>query len=143
MASTKLRPVLRVTVHCPITPETLQALAAGSAVALARDPGVAPILDLIESSAEFGDFGRYKGVCEIALGLEAFTPQAGAQPTVGSTGARSISPTATVKTYLAADCPPARLEALIASLATRHPWEVPVIEVTDARLLDPTAQAGV
>ena len=79
-----LRAVRRITVHCPIRPETLGAVATGSVAALAADPGIAPLLELIESSSEFGDFGHYKGVCEIGLGIEAFTPQAGAKPTVGA-----------------------------------------------------------
>lgn len=136
MTKTTLRPVHRITIHCPIRPATLQALAAGSAAELALDPGVAPILELIGSAAEFGDFGRYKGVCEIGLGAEAFTPQAGAQPTVGTAGRRSVSPTATLTTYVAADCSAAHLAELVESLAVCHPWEVPVIEVAAVQLVD-------
>jgi hypothetical protein len=138
-----LRRVRRVTIHCPIRPETLGAVAGGDVAALARDPGIAPLLEMIEASAEFGDFGRYKGVCEIGLGLEAFTPQAGANPTLGAAGARAVSPTATLTTYLAASLDEERLATLIGTLATRHPWEIPVIEVADVRLAVPSAQAAV
>jgi hypothetical protein len=135
-----LRAVRRITVHCPIRPETLRAVAGGAVDALARDPGIAPLLALIESSAEFGDFGHYKGVCEIGLGLEAFTPQAGARPTVGTEGLRSVSPTATLTTYVSTDIDGARLAALVDVLAARHPWEVPVIEIADVRLADRRSQ---
>ena len=129
-----LRAVRRITVHCPIRPETLRAVAGGAVDALAEDPGIAPLLALIESSSEFGDFGHYKGVCEIGLGLEAFTPQPGARPTSGVAGQRSVSPTATITTYVAMEIDGARLAALVEVLAARHPWEVPVIEVADVRL---------
>jgi hypothetical protein len=138
-----LRAVRRITVHCPIRPETLGAVAAGSVDALAADPGIAPLLALIESSTEFGDFGHYKGVCEIGLGLEAFTPQAGSNPALGAAGRRSMSPTATLTTYVSIDIDGARLAALVGVLAARHPWEVPVIEVADVRLADRPAQASV
>ena len=129
-----LRPVRRITIHCPIRPETLRAVAGGDAAALAADEGVAPILTLIESSTEFGNFGQYRGVCEIGLGLEAFTPQANARPTLGVSGERAVSVTATVKTYVAATCDSDRLAALLGEIAARHPWEVPVIEVDDVLL---------
>lgn len=138
-----LRPVRRITVHCPIRPETLGTVAGGDVEALARDPGIAPLLDFIESSAEFGDFGRYKGVCEISLGLEAFTPQPGANPTLGTAGARSVSPTATLTSYLAAAVNEERLAELVGALAARHPWEIPVIEVADVRLAEIAPQAAV
>jgi len=138
-----LRAVRRITVHCPIRPETLGAVATGSVAALAADPGIAPLLELIESSSEFGDFGHYKGVCEIGLGIEAFTPQAGAKPTVGAAGRRSMSPTATLTTYVSMEIDGARLAALVDVLAARHPWEVPVIEVADIRLAVRRTQASV
>jgi hypothetical protein len=138
-----LRSVRRITVHCPIRPETLAAVATGAVDALAADPGIAPLLALIESSTEFGDFGHYKGVCEIGLGLEAFTPQAGASPTLGTAGRRSMSPTATLTTYVATEIDGARLAALVGVLAARHPWEIPVIEVADVRLAERGAQASV
>ena len=138
-----LRPVRRITIHCPIRPETLRAVAGGSATALAADEGIAPILAMIEASKELGDFGQYLGVCEIGLGLEAFTPQAGAQPTLGAAGQRSVSVTATVNTYVAASCDAGRLTALLSELALRHPWEVPVIEVDDVHLFDCPTQASV
>lgn len=129
-----LRAVRRITIHCPIRPETLRAVAGGAAAALAADDGIAPILSLIESSTEFGNFGQYRGVCEIGLGLEAFTPQSDARPTLGAAGERSVSVTATVKTYVDASCDGDRLATLLAAIAARHPWEVPVIEVDDVHL---------
>jgi hypothetical protein len=129
-----LRAVRRITIHCPIRPETLRAVAGGAPAALAADDGIAPILSLIESSTEFGNFGQYRGVCEIGLGLEAFTPQSDARPTLGAAGERSVSVTATVKTYVDASCDGDRLATLLAAIAARHPWEVPVIEVDDVHL---------
>lgn len=138
-----LRPVRRITIHCPIRPQTLRAAADGALDALVVDAGIAPILTLIESSGELGDFGHYRGVCEIGLGLEVFTPQAGAQPTVGAVGQRALSATATIKTYVAANCSGVRLSQLLAELAACHPWEIPVIEVDAIHLFAPDVQASV
>ncbi len=138
-----LRPVRRITIHCPIHPQTLRAVADGALDALVADAGIAPILTLIESSGELGDFGHYRGVCEIGLGLEAFTPQAGARPVVGTVGERALSATATIKTYVAANCSGMRLAQLLGELAACHPWETPVMEVDEVRLYAPDVQASV
>lgn len=119
----------RITVYCPVAPETLNSVARGDYSCLARDAGISPILELIEQSAEFGNFGRYRGVCEIGVGLEAFTPQATAVPTIGRAGERSLSPTLAVTTFVLDGVTEARLGELVESIAERHPWEIPVIEV--------------
>lgn len=134
-----MRPARRITVYCPVAPETLVAVARGDFSLLEQDAGIAPILELIEESGELGNFGRYRGVCEVGVGLEAFTPQAGAVPTVGFAGERSQSPTLTVTTYVLDDVAPARFDALVAAIADRHPWEIPVIEVVGVRLYRPAS----
>ena len=131
---THFRTVHHLTIRCPIDRATLRLLGSGDAAALARDPAIAPILRLIESTPEFGDFGTYTGVCEVTVGLEAFTPGRGADPSLGEVGRRAVSPTATVTTYLASDIGEDRLAELIEALAEVHPWEVPVIELGATRL---------
>jgi hypothetical protein len=128
-AGQSLLPARRITVYCPVAPETLTAVARGDFTLLAQDAGISPILELIEQSEEFGNFGRYRGVCEIGFGLEAFTPQATAVPTIGRAGERSQSPTLAVTTFVLDGVTEDRLGALVEAIAERHPWEIPVIEV--------------
>lgn len=127
----------RITVHCPISGDTLRAVAAGDSAAMERDPTVAPLLAFITSCPELGDFGTYEGVCEITLGLEVFKPKSGAAPTVGEIGQRTYLPMAMLSTYLAPATPAARADAILGELARRHPWELPVIEVADVTLYLP------
>ena len=125
--------VQRVCVHCPISATTFAGLARGDFDAAQRDPASARLLKIIEGSSELGNFGTYRGVCELGLGYEAFTPAAGARPVFGSEGKRSATPTLTITTFVPGDVPEARLEALVADLAAAHPWEIPVIEVATVR----------
>ena len=130
----QLRPVRRIRVYCPIGSATVVAIAAGDAQALGADPLARPLLDFIEACPECGDFGFYRGVAEVSIGVEAFTPSAGAMPTAGTVGERSYSATAAITTYVIADLARGRLAEIVDGLAARHPWEVPVIEVTVAEL---------
>ncbi len=138
-----LRAARRLTVYCPVTPHTRAAVAAGDLAPLTEDPGTRQILALIAASAELGNFGHYRGVCEVSASVEAFTPAAGARPTVGQSGERTLCANVTIITYVPAEVPEARLVALVEALARLHPWEVPVIEVTDVRLYRPDAPNAV
>lgn len=132
-ADSPLSVVQRVTVYCPISAATFAALVRGEFEAAQRDPASAPLLKIIENSSELGNFGTYKGVCELGLGYEAFTPAAGARPVLGADGRRSATPMITITTFVPGDVPDARLNALVSELAAAHPWEVPVIEVATVR----------
>lgn len=125
----------RITVYCPITPATLSALTRGELETLAHDPGAGPVLRFIEQCADLGALGSYSGVCEVSLGLETFTPGAAARPTLGAVGARAHSATAVLTTYAAATLPAERLDAIVAEIARRHPWELPVIELSVVELV--------
>lgn len=125
----------RISVYCPVLPGTISALARGELSALARDPVGGRILAHIERCPDLGDFGTYRGVCEVAIGLEAFTSDAQARPTMGSAGERSHSATAVITTYVADSISDDRLDALLQELCALHPWEVPVIEVAAVTLV--------
>lgn len=125
------RRVVTLRVYCPVTPETFAALAAGQGAALETDAMVAPVLAAMRK-AGLGDFGSYRGVFEAALGIEVFTPTAAASPVLGVAGETSHSPTLILTSW--ADADSAGLEAAIAAIAAAHPWEVPVIEMSDAWL---------
>ncbi|MFY8195129.1 hypothetical protein [Novosphingobium sp. B1] len=126
------RRAVAVKIHCPVTAETLAAMIAGDSGALERDITAAAILAVIRADNPLGDFSLYKGVCEVALGWESFQPGAEARPTLGSADMRTLSPTIILTTYAQAD---AEIEPALAALMAAHPWEVPVIEITEVDLL--------
>ena len=125
----------RIAVFCPVSPATISALARGELSALAGDPVGGRILAYIERCADLGDFGAYRGVCEVAIGLEAFTSGAHARPAMGSAGERSHSATAVITTYARDSISDERLDTLLQELCALHPWEVPVIEVAAVTLV--------
>jgi hypothetical protein len=127
-----VRTVTTVRIHCPVAPETFAALVAGRGAALEADPAAAAVLAAIRG-AGLGDFGSYTGVVEVALGLEVFTPTAAARPVQGRAGETSHVPMVIMTTW--ADADSAALDAAIAAIAAAHPWEVPVIELSQARML--------
>lgn len=131
-APAAMRDALAVKIHCPIAPATLAALLAGDAAALDADPAAAALMSLLRAGSPLGDFGLYHGVVEIAPGWEHFTPAAGANPTLGAANTASLSPTVILTTYAPAD---ADITGALAALMAAHPWEVPVIEVQQTRLL--------
>jgi hypothetical protein len=132
--SARFRNVHRITIRCPISSLTLQAVLQGDGYALESDPSIAPILKLIEERPAFGDFGHYTGVCEVTVGLEAFTSGHASSPTLGTPGKRTASFTATVTTFVGETVDDQTLHALIEAIAAAHPWEVPVIELDSTRL---------
>ena len=75
------------------------------------------------------------GVAEIGLGWETFAPSPAANPTLGSAGEVEHSPTVTLTTWIPASAPTEAVDAALAALMEAHPWEVPVIEVIETRLL--------
>ena len=122
-------------IHCPASAETVAAIRTGRSEAIEADPAIAPLLAIIRGDNPLGDFGLYKGVVEIALGLESFIPTAGAQPTAGSAGAISLLPTVVLTTYIADEAPQTQISAALAALLAAHPWEAPVIELCPVELL--------
>ncbi|EGD59549.1 hypothetical protein Y88_2593 [Novosphingobium nitrogenifigens DSM 19370] len=114
---------------------TLAALIAGDRSALDRDPTFAAMQQVIRDEPALGDFGTYQGVAEIGLGWETFAPTPGANPTLGTPGETSVSPTVTLTTWINDLAAPEQIEAALAALLAAHPWEVPVIEMTETRML--------
>lgn len=126
------RRAIAVTIHCPISPLTLAAMLAGNAEAIENDTAASAMLAVVRAENPLGDFDLYKGVCEISVGWESFLPAPAARPTLGSAGERSLSPTAIIRTY--AD-PSSDISAALSALMAAHPWEVPVIELSELDLL--------
>lgn len=131
----------KVTVYCPVAMESLAAFARGDLTAIAADPVAGRILEYIERSSELGNFGSYRGVCELSVGLEAFTPGPSAQPTLGRAAERSHSATVSVAAYIFADVPEERVDRIVSDLAALHPWEVPVLELQRVEVMKPLTPA--
>jgi hypothetical protein len=129
------KPALRVAVHVPVAAETLAALLAGNRGALEADPVMARMLAILRAPGALGDFGVYHGVAEIGLGWETFAPSPDANPTLGAAGQIEHSPTVTLVSWIPAEAPPEAIDTALDALMDAHPWEVPVIEVTETRLL--------
>lgn len=128
-------PALGLKIHCPVSPETLAKVLAGDGEAFEADPALAPILAEIRADNPLGDFGIYDGVIEIAAGWESFRPSAKARPTLGAAGARALSPTAILTVYAPADCDRDAFDAAVGRILAAHPWEIPVAEIFETRLL--------
>ena len=132
---TAYRTARAVRIHVPVAPETLAAMLGGESAAMERDPVLSAMLAIVRAQPALGDFGLYNGVAEIALGWETFTPGPDAVPTLGAADETTFSPTVTVTTWLRDEAAQADVDAALAALMAAHPWEVPVIEVTESRLL--------
>ncbi|KAB1639039.1 hypothetical protein F8O03_01415 [Pseudoclavibacter terrae] len=121
----------RIRVYWPVQPATFAEVVAGNVSVFRESPDVRPLRDVLASFSEVGDFGDYKTVTEVSIGFEGFTVGSGAQPTLGSAGERTISPTLAVTTHVDDALGSARLTEILERIVEVHPWEVPVIEVTE------------
>lgn len=135
-----MRAARALRVFCPIQPATLRAMLAADGSAIERDPHLAEMVRIIRDGSALGDFGIYKSVIEVSPGWEIFTPGPDATPTVGESGSPSTSPTAILTIYIAKDAPSEMVDQGIAAILKAHPWEVPVVEMSETSLL--VRQAG-
>lgn len=133
-ATLRTRRVRVLTIHLPVSAATLRRLAAGEAEALDAEPAVSAVLAIIGQAGPLGDFGAYRGVVELGLGWELFTPASGARPTLGIAETENRSPTVILRVHVRDDAP-GEADAAIASILAAHPWEVPVIEMATTELL--------
>jgi hypothetical protein len=126
------RAARKITIFCPVEAGTLTDLIAGDLAAIERDPTASRLLAIIRADNPLGDFDIYQGVFELAFGLEGFTATPRAAPTLGSPGNRTLSPTVAITTYVDARADADAVNAALAALVEAHPWELPVIEVSEA-----------
>ena len=130
-----MRAVKRIRIYCPILKDTFVALSQGDLSAIERDPAAARMLAIIRAENPLGDFGLYKGVFELSLGIEGFTPTARAAPAAGTAGSSTLSPTAVITTYIDAATDNKPLRTVLERLLAAHPWETPVIEISNEPVL--------
>lgn len=128
-----LRKVQRLRIYCPVAASTLSRLMAGESVE--DDPALSAMLAIVRGDNPLGDFGLYRGVVELHPGWENFEPTAGATPTLGAAGARSLSPTVILTIHIPDDAPQQAVDQTLDAIMAAHPWEVPVIELDETRLL--------
>lgn len=118
----------------PVDPATLSALQSGDTGALEGDASFARLLAALRADNPLGDFGSYQAVAEVTPCWELFQPQGDAQPTLGVAGQRQVSTNLMVTIHVAAETPETEFEAVLDWLVALHPWEVPVIEISQAEL---------
>ena len=136
-SSLRLCVAQRITFYCPVSRDVWLALLAGDTTRLEQDPAVAPLFKTLRAHAELGALGPYRNVYEVSGGHESFTPNSQARPALGKAGETSTTASIVVTTYVAQAVSEARLAEFVAALAASHPWELPVIEVCEVRLLAP------
>ena len=134
----RLRCVRRITIYCPAARGAWLALLAGDAARIEQDAALAPLFTTLRAHPEFGALGPYRNVFEVSGGHESFTPGPDARPALGNAGESSTTTSVAITTYVADDVSEPRLAELVAALAQSHPWELPVIEVCNVRLVAPT-----
>ncbi|MXO64804.1 hypothetical protein [Altericroceibacterium endophyticum] len=130
-----IRAVKALKVYCPVDRPTMDLLMRGQLPADDQSSALATILDLVRADNPLGDFGAYKSVVELATGLETFVPGHDAHPTLGQAGATEVSLTAILTIYIPADAPEDSVERVIDKIVAAHPWEVPVIEISETALV--------
>lgn len=129
-----LRKVWRLRVYCPVAASTLTRLIAGGNGE--DDPVLSAILAIVRDDNPLGDFGLYRGVVELHPGWESFEPTAGATPTLGTAGKRSLSPTVILTIHIPHDASEDQVHHALEAIMAAHPWEVPVIEMDETHLLE-------
>jgi hypothetical protein len=129
------RAVRTLRIYCPIDRETLAGLMAGRAAVIEQDRVLGPMLDIVRGDTLLGDFGTYTAVVELAPGWELFTPGPAARPALGEAGASTVSPTAILTLHIPGDADEAAVARAIDAILGAHPWEVPVIELGETRLV--------
>lgn len=105
-----------------------------------RFPGVHPedaylawLIELIRESEVVGVIGQYHGVYELGPGLEGYVSGESSDPGHGTRGEASEPRSIALITYAAGEQTEA-IKAFIDRAAKDHPWEQPVIEISQVRL---------
>jgi len=111
--------------------DTFVALSRGDLSAIERDPAAARMLAIIRAENPLGNLRLYKGVFEVSLGVEGFTPTAQATPAAGASGSNTLSPTAVITTYFDTASDREHMNAIFEEILAAHPWETPVIELSN------------
>lgn len=129
------RNVRVVRLSWPVEAGTFAALMSGDSAALETDPWFGRLLARLRANNPLGDFGAYQAVAEVSPCWELFKPGHGTLPALGEPGAPQISTNLMVTVHVPGETPAEVFESLLDELVAEHPWEVPVIEVSESDLL--------
>lgn len=100
-------------------------------------PALSDILDYLAQAHPFARLGKYDGNFELEIGFEGFTPRVGSNPTHGQADVKSRLPSITLTTFVTERVTDSLLADFITEIRKRHPWEHPVIIVSEARIFVP------
>lgn len=125
--------VLRI--YCPLDDQTRRLVAAGNLAEIDKASALGSMLEIIGREGPLGDFGAYRSVVELSPGWELFTPGPQARPTLGTPGKAEISATAVLTVYMDGHASDADVAQAIDAIMAAHPWEVPVVELTETSLV--------
>ena len=118
----------------PVSSAVLLRLQSGDMAALDCEDGLAALYAILDADNPLGDFGSYQAVAEVTPGWEIFRPGADAKPTRGTTGQREVSSSLMVTIHIPGEVPRAEVDAAIARVLAAHPWEIPVVELSEVAL---------
>ncbi|MEE9339455.1 MAG: hypothetical protein V3U87_15380 [Methylococcaceae bacterium] len=100
-------------------------------------PSLSDIICLLRKRDPVGRVGKYIGVYEIGFGLEGFVPVRFSHPTLGQGNQSEETPSISFTTYVSDQVSDDHIGEFIEILASYHPWEHPVIEITPIQLWMP------
>lgn len=115
-----------IEVYTPITKESFLEVVEGNIDVIFSDNYAKDILSLLKNNKLNGNFGNYKEVLEISLGIESYTPSE-------FSGVHNIKITA----FLDKDADREEIYNLVKEIIAIHPWEHPVMSIwmEDFRML--------
>lgn len=125
----------RITVHVPILGSPERAITTRLDVQESKE--LAAVLEAIKRVPEIGRVGKYDGVYELSIGFEGYLPREGAAPHYGSIGEHSRICSVAITTYVRRATDHNILNQMVDAIRRFHPWEHPIVEVTECLLYIP------
>jgi len=90
------------------------------------------------TSAGAGSIGTYRG-CSFSIdGIGRFVPTSGSSPHIGASGEESSVPEQRIE----AVCAPAAVDGVVSAIRKSHPYEEPLVTLTDMRIPRGVARLG-
>ena len=102
-----------------------------------RETACQKIMAVINDSQPIGYVDGYSGVHEVYMNQEGFTPDESANPVQGEAGSVESCAGYQIRIYAPADISDKALEDFCEKICDVHPWNAPIIAITQARLFIP------
>lgn len=100
-------------------------------------PALDDILAYLAQAHPFARLSKYDGNFELEIGFEGFTPRRGSNPHFGQADVPSRLPSITLTTFVTERVEAPALEKFVNEVRKRHPWEHPVIVVSESKIFVP------